>query len=189
MAELFSLLARAELTLGALLLAAVIAWQRGRRWLALALLLVLPLTAAEIAGKYVVPTPRVAGETAERGDERFLPELPDLHRPILRAPHYYPSGHTARLTFLVGLGLVVAGRRRHPAVMAVAVALVGLGALTRVSDGSHLPSEVAGGLLLGLAFLGPAAALIARDRREQAARCSGGRAAALAPVAGVERAE
>lgn len=172
MGEVLGRLLRGELVLGAALLAAAAAWRLGRRWLALALLLVLPLTAVEIVGKYTIPTPR-PGETVER-DEPLVPELPSTPRLALRTPHYYPSGHSARLMFIAGLALALSGPQRRPAVTAAVLALVVLGALTRVTDGSHLPSEVVGGVLLAIAFLGPAVALIELDRQAPARRSAPG---------------
>jgi membrane-associated phospholipid phosphatase len=59
----------------------------------------------------------------------------------------FPSGHATTMGALAVVIMVIAPRLRYPA-----LALCGLVAASRVFVGSHFPSDVAGGFLLGAAF-------------------------------------
>lgn len=92
-----------------------------------------------------------------------LKTLVDRPRPTagaiedLVATASFPSGHMVRATVGLGLLVLLVGRWRPawrtPAMLAAALCLVVLGA-ARVASGEHWPSDVAGGLLLGAAWLG-----------------------------------
>jgi membrane-associated phospholipid phosphatase len=78
---------------------------------------------------------------------RSLP-LPDWMR--LLSPHLtnaFPSGHAFRATYLAGLAV---GGPRAIAVAAVVFAFATC--LSRVYAGDHWPSDVVGGLFLGIAL-------------------------------------
>jgi undecaprenyl-diphosphatase len=87
----------------------------------------------------------------------------------------FPSGHTAASVVLyVGLAIVVTRRVHHPAVRVLAWALAVAGPLvvgsSRLYRGMHFPTDVATGVLLGLACLAAAAIVVraafaARDLR------------------------
>jgi membrane-associated phospholipid phosphatase len=166
-AELLNLIGRADLVLGATLLAAALAARRGRRGLALALLLLLPLSAVELASKHVLPVPEESRAALDRPQLRYLPATPTLPTDLVRPPYGFPSGHVARLFFLTGLIVLAVSQKRAlpiaPPVLLLVSLLLALAGLTRVTDGQHIPSEVVGGYLLAIAFLGPASALLRRD--------------------------
>jgi undecaprenyl-diphosphatase len=70
----------------------------------------------------------------------------------------YPSGHTVRAVLMAGLIVAaVAWTRRPGAVRFVAtivgVALVAFVGLARIASGQHWPTDVLGGLMLGVAWL------------------------------------
>jgi undecaprenyl-diphosphatase len=65
----------------------------------------------------------------------------------------YPSGHVTYATALFGYLAVLALERRQTRLAVVALALVlGMGP-ARIIDGSHVPSDVIGGYLLGAAWV------------------------------------
>jgi undecaprenyl-diphosphatase len=68
----------------------------------------------------------------------------------------YPSGHSSGIATLVTVALVLAWprltARRRRAAVAAGVALAALVGLTRVWLGVHFPSDVVGGLALGVAW-------------------------------------
>jgi membrane-associated phospholipid phosphatase len=70
----------------------------------------------------------------------------------------YPSGHTVRAVVMAGLIVAALGwRRRSTAVRVVAVvagvAFASLVGLARIASGQHWPTDVLGGLMLGVAWL------------------------------------
>jgi undecaprenyl-diphosphatase len=70
----------------------------------------------------------------------------------------YPSGHTVRAVVMAGLIVAALGwRRRSTAVRVVAVvagvAFASLVGLARIASGQHWPTDVIGGLMLGVAWL------------------------------------
>ncbi len=65
----------------------------------------------------------------------------------------YPSGHTSYATAIFGYLAWIGVRRRQPGLVAVCLLVtIGMGP-ERVLSGAHLPSDVVGGYLLGLAWL------------------------------------
>lgn len=83
--------------------------------------------------------------------ERPLPDAEDI------LTHAFPSGHVLQAVALAGLlplALVsITGRKRlGPPVGALAIVLAGAGAIHRVYEGTHSPSDVVGGALIGLAI-------------------------------------
>ena len=103
--------------------------RRGDGWVPLLLGVVL---AAELVLKLTVPQAAPPGELA-----RSVPLFPFLEAPTTFS---FPSGHVARVAFLVAV-------LRWPA--DVSAAVVFAMALTRVYLGEHWPSDVVGGWLLG----------------------------------------
>jgi undecaprenyl-diphosphatase len=114
--------------------------QRRDWWMPLVLAVVL---AAEIVLKLIVPQSPPPIELA-----RSVPLFPFLEAPTAFS---FPSGHVARIAFLVAV-------LRWPA--DVSAAVVFAMALTRVYLAEHWPSDVVGGWLLGYAV---AAALARRS--------------------------
>jgi undecaprenyl-diphosphatase len=131
-ASLVGIVGQAEVTAGVALGLAVARLRRGRRdaWVPLLIVLVV---AAEVVMKTVVHQPQLPKELS-----RTVELLPFAHVTFVGA---FPSGHVARTAFLVGVARVP----RWPAVLAVALMM-----LTRVYLADHWPSDVLGGLLLGL---------------------------------------
>jgi membrane-associated phospholipid phosphatase len=133
---------RAELS--AVALAALALWLRARgRWrLGRRLIVALvATTVVEIAVKFLVPQAPVPGDVGRVPD----PSLVDFD-----TPYPYPSGHMLRAVLL--LGAVFALWQNRMARAAVVLALAGA-AWARVYLGTHWPSDVVGGVLLGLAGL------------------------------------
>jgi len=117
---------------GTIALGVALARLRARRtdwWMPLLLGVVL---AAELVLKLTVPQAAPPGELA-----RSVPLFPFLEAPTAFS---FPSGHVARVAFLVAV-------LRWPA--DVSAAVVFAMALTRVYLAEHWPSDVLGGWLLG----------------------------------------
>jgi len=133
---------RAELSAAALAALALWLYARGRRRLGRGLLVALvAATIVEIAMKFVVPQAPVPMDVGRVPD----PSLFDFD-----TPYPYPSGHMLRAVLL--LGAVFALWPNRLARAAVVLALAGA-AGARVYLGTHWPSDVVGGALLGLAGL------------------------------------
>jgi membrane-associated phospholipid phosphatase len=141
---------------------------------ALALLLVFSTTVVEVLVKRFLFFPRahlVGLLSAPPSDlpDQFFEILPTVSAAL------FPSGHVARLTFLLGLLGFLAIRRSKTLAVRIAVALV-ITALalvvgvTRVVLDEHFPTDVVGGYLLGFAALAPALWLVEKDWPRASAR-------------------
>ncbi|MGH2539054.1 MAG: phosphatase PAP2 family protein [Actinomycetota bacterium] len=136
--------------------AAVVAFARGDRRLALALF--AGGTAAWVAAKAVKPL-------ASRG--RPLATLPDVHlRGTITGDRGFPSGHAAVSAALtVAAWPSVSGRRRRQL-----LALASFVPLARVYVGAHLPLDVVGGSALGVAVACAADLVLRRGGSPREAR-------------------
>jgi membrane-associated phospholipid phosphatase len=130
-ASVVTIFGQAEVIAGIALGVALVRLRHGRRdwWVPL---LVAVAVAVEFVLKLTVPQAAPPDELV-----RNVPLLPFLQSP---APFAFPSGHVARLAFLVAA-------LRWPADVSAAV-VIGM-ALALVYLGEHWPSDVVGGWLLG----------------------------------------
>jgi undecaprenyl-diphosphatase len=97
-------------------------------------------------------------------------------RPVVEIPlqtasgKSFPSGHALGATIAYGSLVLVLlpliARRARRAVVALAVLLVVAVAFTRVALGVHYVSDVVGGILLGIAWVGVVAYAFRRWRRD-----------------------
>jgi membrane-associated phospholipid phosphatase len=132
LASAVGILGQAEVTAGLALGLAVARLRRGARdaWVPL---LIFAVLVVEIVLKTFVPQPSPPGELS-----RTVELVPFAHVEFAGA---FPSGHVARTAFLAGVA-------RVPTWLAVGV--LALMMVTRVYLAAHWPSDVLGGLLLGV---------------------------------------
>jgi undecaprenyl-diphosphatase len=131
-ASAVSVLGQAEVTAGLALGLAVARWRRRLDTATVPLLLAV-VTAIEVALKLIVAQPPPPEELS-----RSVELVPFVHAQF---PGAFPSGHVARTAFLAGI-VALPGW--------VALLLVALMMVTRVYLADHWPSDVLGGLLLGV---------------------------------------
>lgn len=141
--DFFSDIGGWEISAALLLLVAAGMFIRGHRRVAGRLLLAfLAAGLLELALKMVLPVPPIPDSLGRTGD--FTPTI------AVEYPYPYPSGHVLRSVIILGALYLWSGSR----VLGTVFALYVFGmSVTRVYLGVHWPSDVVGGLLLGLAAL------------------------------------
>lgn len=134
-------------------------FRRGHGTASLAPLLIVGTAAVELALKLTTGH-------ASPGPE-FDRSYIDAIGPTFTTPSSFPSGHTARLTFLAAFAALLISRRNAAL---VAAAFVAFTLVARVYIGDHWPTDVIGGAALGLAFAVPAAAWMRSARSSRRIR-------------------
>lgn len=133
---------RAEVSVAALVVLAGGLYLRGRGRLGWRLLVALFVTTVvELVLKFVLPQPPVPQDVGRVPD----PSLVDFV-----TPYPYPSGHMLRAVLLLGAVYLL---WPNPLVRLCIVLILAGSALARVYLGTHWPSDVLGGALLGAAGL------------------------------------
>ncbi|MFI5268991.1 MAG: phosphatase PAP2 family protein, partial [Chloroflexota bacterium] len=151
----------AQLVLGlAALLCVVLAFRR--RWLlAASAALVFPVVLLEAVLKFLVHQPPASTFL----QVRVLFRSSDVNLEALA--HGFPSGHAARIGFVLGwLLLLLVPRSCRPQVTLGTLLLTLLIAWTRIYVGDHSLLEIVAGLLLAAAFLPLAGALMSIGKRQ-----------------------
>ena len=140
---LFSILGSIEFTVGLLGLLVSCVLVRGDRRLAARLVVAFAAVAlVEVLMKLYLPVPPIPEDAARIRD--FGPLVDAVY------PHPYPSGHSIRTTFLLVASCLLWPNRFVWTSCAVLLVLM---TVSRVYLGLHWASDVAGGVLLGLAGL------------------------------------
>jgi membrane-associated phospholipid phosphatase len=136
------------------------------------------LLRGRVRAAVVVPAAMVAANVTAQALQRVLETAPSVSGVA------YPSGHTtAAASVALGLVLVLPARLRPPAAAAGGV-VVALAGFALVLVGWHLPSDVAGGLLLTGAWLAMALAALSPEPAERDAGPAAGQILlAAAPAA------
>jgi len=138
----FSVPGRAEVSVAALAVLAGVLYLRGRGGLGWRLLVALLATAVvEIVLKFVLPQAPVPREVGRVPD----PSIIDFD-----TPYPYPSGHMLRAVLFLGAVYLL---WPNPLARGGLVLILAGSALARVYLGTHWPSDVLGGALLGAAGL------------------------------------
>lgn len=120
-----------------------LAWKKRRREALLVLVILIIATVASEAIKAVVARPRPTGP---------VPGIPGV-------VYSYPSGHALEDPMVLGMVSVRLWRSAQPILLRLGVALVSVAivvlvAIARVALDVHYPSDILGGLLMGLTCLG-----------------------------------
>lgn len=132
-----------ELTGFALLFVVGAMWLRGRRRLAIKLFAVFLATGLlEYLLKMFLPVPPIPDSLGRTED--FAPLL------AVEYPYPYPSGHLLRTTIILGALYLWSGSRAVALISILYIAGMGY---SRFYLGVHWPSDVVGGILLGIAAL------------------------------------
>jgi undecaprenyl-diphosphatase len=112
---------------------------------------------------------RVVTEGLKLALSRARPEMTDLERLLAGATNYaFPSGHATSAAFVYGFMALLMLRSHLPApgkwpILVLAVVVIAAVSLSRIVLGVHFASDVAGGLLSGLAALAIASCGVRRD--------------------------
>lgn len=149
--SLFSLLGSAEITVGFSAIMIILSLTRLKLFSALAWLMIIPASLAEIFGKLVLFHP---GPPLFFHRTTLVTHLPSFY---VHTQFSYPSGHMTRTIFIVTIlcCALYFSRTNFLLKYFCIFGLLGFGllmGLTRISLGEHWLSDVVGGSILGLAM-------------------------------------
>jgi undecaprenyl-diphosphatase len=149
--SIFSLIGSAEFTVGFCVIMALFAVIRFKWFSIVGWFMIVPASLSEVFGKLVLFHP---GPPVFFHRTTLATHLPSFY---VHTEFSYPSGHMARVAFIVSVLSCIFFFSKYPAfVKFIAIisffGLLSLMAITRVSLGEHWTSDVLGGLLLGVSF-------------------------------------
>ena len=153
-----------EVVLGVAAICCVVLLIRGRWLLALSAGVVFPAVVTEIILKLLIAKPPASSYLRVR-------VLVPSGVPVQALAHGFPSGHAARIGFVIGWLTLLLVPARYRLAAAVAAAVIAFFCVwTRIYVGDHSLLEIVAGLLLAGVFLPVAGVLMAQAKARRPAR-------------------